>query len=77
VLDQFQRRCATRLCGVGRQTAPREKLLNYLGAYFDTLLPTRASSVVQGEWIRYRHRPGRPDERVAKSYFQPIYQKAR
>ena len=42
---------------------PRQKVLNYLGAYFDYIETNPCfPRVVQGEWIRGRHRPRRTDE---------------
>jgi TetR/AcrR family transcriptional regulator len=55
---------------------PREKLLNYLGAYFDYIAANPCfPRVVQGEWIRAGNVRVGQMKRVAKSYFQPIYQK--
>jgi len=55
---------------------PREKLLNYLGAYFDYIAANPCfPRVVQGEWIRTGNVRVGQMKRVAKSYFQPIYQK--
>src|SRR5258706_12769671 len=55
---------------------PRQKLLNYLGAYFDYIAANPCfPRVVQGEWIRTGTDRVGQMKRVAKSYFQPIYQK--
>src|SRR2546423_118133 len=55
---------------------PRAKVLNYLGAYFDYIAANpRFPRVVQGEWIRTGTDREGQMKRVAKSYFQPIYQK--
>lgn len=55
---------------------PRQKLLNYLGAYFDYIAANpRFPRVVQGEWFRTGTDRVGQMKRVARSYFQPIYQK--
>jgi AcrR family transcriptional regulator len=55
---------------------PRQKVLNYLGAYFDYIAANpRFPRVVQGEWIRTGTDRVGQMKRIAKSYFQPIYQK--
>ena len=55
---------------------PRQKLLKYVGAYFDYIAANpRFPRVVQGEWIRTGTDRLGQMKRVARSYFQPIYQK--
>ena len=55
---------------------PRQKLLNYLGAYFDYIAANpRFPRVVQGEWIRTGTERTPQMQRIAKEYFRPIYQK--
>ena len=55
---------------------PRQKLLDYLGAYFDYIAANpRFPRVVQGEWIRTGSDRVGQMKRVAQSYFRPIYQK--
>ena len=55
---------------------PRQKVLNYLGAYFDYIAANpRFPRVVQGEWIRTGSDRIGQMKRVAQSYFRPIYQK--
>jgi TetR/AcrR family transcriptional regulator len=55
---------------------PRQRVLNYLGAYFDYIAANpRFPRVVQGEWIRTGTDRISQMKRVARSYFQPIYQK--
>jgi TetR/AcrR family transcriptional regulator len=55
---------------------PRQKVLNYLGAYFDYIAANpRFPRVVQGEWIRTGSDRVGQMKRVAQSYFRPIYQK--
>ena len=55
---------------------PRQKVLNYLGAYFDYIAANpRFPRVVQGEWIRTGTDRIGQMKRVAQSYFRPIYQK--
>src|SRR3984957_10021911 len=54
---------------------PREKLLQYLGTYFDYIAANpRFPRVVQGEWLRSRVGAARM-QRIAKSYFRPIFEK--
>jgi AcrR family transcriptional regulator len=56
--------------------SPRQKVLNYIGAYFDYIAANpRFPRVVQGEWIRSGTDRISQMKRIAKSYFQPIYQK--
>src|SRR6202158_1827896 len=54
---------------------PRQKMLEYLGAYFDYIAANpRFPRVVQAEWMRAG--AGRPRlQRVAKEYFRPIFRK--
>jgi len=55
---------------------PRQKLLNYLGAYFDYIAANpRFPRVVQGEWIRTGTERTPQMQRIAREYFRPIYQK--
>lgn len=55
---------------------PREKLLKYLGAYFDYIAANpRIPRVVQAEWMRMGSGRSSPMQRIAKQYFQPIYVK--
>jgi TetR/AcrR family transcriptional regulator len=54
---------------------PRQKMLAYLGAYFDYISANpRFPRVVQGEWVRSGAGAARM-ERVAKKYFLPIFGK--
>jgi TetR/AcrR family transcriptional regulator len=54
---------------------PREKILQYLGTYFDYIAANpRFPRVVQGEWLRSRVGAARM-QRIAKSYFRPIFEK--
>jgi TetR/AcrR family transcriptional regulator len=54
---------------------PREKLLAYLGTYFDYIAANpRFPRVVQGEWVRSGAGAVRM-QRVAKEYFRPIFEK--
>jgi TetR/AcrR family transcriptional regulator len=54
---------------------PRQKLLEYLGAYFDYIAENpRFPRVVQSEWIRSSAGTLRM-QRVAKEYFRPIFEK--
>jgi len=54
---------------------PRQKMLEYLGAYFDYIAANpRFPRVVQGEWMR-SGAGSAPMQRVAKEYFRPILEK--
>src|SRR5271157_5191810 len=54
---------------------PRQKMLEYLGAYFDYIAANpRFPRVVQGEWMR-SGAGSAPMQRVAKEYFRPIFEK--
>jgi TetR/AcrR family transcriptional regulator len=54
---------------------PREKMLAYLGAYFDYIAANpRFPRVVQGEWVRSGAGAARM-ERVAKKYVFPIFKR--
>jgi|ERR1700722_12824495 TetR/AcrR family transcriptional regulator len=54
---------------------PREKILQYLGTYFDYIAANpRFPRVVQGEWLRSGVGAARM-QRIAKSYFLPIFGK--
>jgi TetR/AcrR family transcriptional regulator len=55
---------------------PRQKMLEYLGAYFDYIAANpRFPRVVQGEWVRSGAKGSAPMQRVAKKYFRPIFEK--
>lgn len=55
---------------------PREKMLEYLGAYFDYIAANpRFPRVVQSEWMRSPGKRTAHMEHIAKEYFRPIYQK--
>jgi TetR/AcrR family transcriptional regulator len=57
------------------QLPPREKMLQYLGTYFDYIAANpRFPRVVQGEWVRSGAGAARM-QRIAKEYFQPIFEK--
>jgi TetR/AcrR family transcriptional regulator len=54
---------------------PRQKMLEYLGAYFDYIAANpRFPRVVQAEWMR-SGAGGAPMQRVAKECFRPIFEK--
>src|SRR5271155_419241 len=54
---------------------PREKILQYLGTYFDYIAANpRFPRVVQGEWVRSGAGAARM-QRIAKNYFRPIFEK--
>jgi TetR/AcrR family transcriptional regulator len=54
---------------------PRQKMLEYLGTYFDYIAANpRFPRVVQGEWVRAGAGALRM-ERIAKQYFRPIFEK--
>ena len=53
---------------------PRQKMLEYLAAYFDYIAANpRFPRVVQGEWLRAGGKGSAPMQRVAKEYFAPIF----
>jgi TetR/AcrR family transcriptional regulator len=55
--------------------APRRKMLEYVGAYFDYIAANpRFPRVVQAEWMRAGEGSARM-QRVAKEYFRPIFGK--
>ena len=55
---------------------PKQKLLEYLGAYFDYIAANpRIPRVVQAEWMRVGSGRSSPIQRIAREYFQPIYMK--
>ena len=54
---------------------PREKMLGYVGTYFDYIAATpQFPRVVQAEWMRSGARSA-PMQRVAKKYYRPIFKK--
>ena len=77
VLDQvFSGLRDTVLSALESDLPPREKVLKYLGAYFDYVAANpRFPRVVQGEWIRSGSERTGQMQKVAKAYFRPIYQK--
>jgi TetR/AcrR family transcriptional regulator len=55
---------------------PRQKVLDYVGAYFDYIAANPSyPRMVQSEWMRMGSNRVRHMQRVAKKYFRPIYQK--
>ena len=55
---------------------PREKLLQYLGCYFDYIAANpRFPRVVQAEWMRVGPRGNPQMARIAREYFAPIYRR--
>jgi TetR/AcrR family transcriptional regulator len=55
---------------------PRQKMLEYLGAYFDYIAANpRFPRVVQGEWVRSGEKGSARMQRVAKEHFRPIFEK--
>src|ERR1035441_3414070 len=55
---------------------PRQKMLEYLGAYFDYIAANpRFPRVVQGEWVRSGREDAAAMQRVARKYFRPIFEK--
>jgi len=55
---------------------PREKLLEYLGRYFDYIAANpRFPRVVQGEWMRMGPKGNPQMLRIAREYFAPIYRR--
>jgi TetR/AcrR family transcriptional regulator len=55
---------------------PKQKLLKYVGAYFDYIAANpRIPRVVQAEWMRSGAHRSRHLEHIAKEYFQPVYKR--
>jgi len=55
---------------------PRQKMLEYLGAYFDYIAANpQFPRVVQAEWMRSGTKGSAPMQRVAREYFSPIFEK--
>jgi len=55
---------------------PRQKMLEYLGTYFDYIAANpQFPRVVQAEWMRSGGKGSAPMQRVAKQYFRPIFQR--
>jgi TetR/AcrR family transcriptional regulator len=55
---------------------PRQKMLDYLGTYFDYIAANpRFPRVVQAEWMRSGSKGSIPMQRVAKEHFRPIFLK--
>ncbi|MGA9643604.1 MAG: TetR/AcrR family transcriptional regulator [Terriglobales bacterium] len=55
---------------------PREKLLAYVGRYFDYIAENpRFPRVVQAEWMRIRTGSNPQMLRIAREYFSPIYRR--
>ncbi len=55
---------------------PRQKMLEYLGTYFDSIAANpRFPRVVQGEWVRSGAKGSAAMQRVARKYFRPIFEK--
>lgn len=75
VLDQVFSGLRDRVVPVlDRDLPPREKMLQYLGAYFDYIAENpRFPRVVQAEWMRAPGVRTPQMEAIAKQYFRPIY----
>jgi AcrR family transcriptional regulator len=59
-----------------RAGSPREKMLDYVGTYFDYIAANpQFPRVVQSEWMRSGAKSAAM-QRVAKKYFRPIFKKA-
>jgi len=55
---------------------PRQRMLEYLGAYFDYIAANpRFPRVVQGEWMRSGAKGSARMQRIAKKYFRPIFER--
>jgi len=55
---------------------PREKLLDYLGRYFDYIAANpRFPRVVQAEWMRVGPKGSPHMQQIAREYFAPIYRR--
>ena len=56
--------------------SPRQKMLGYVGAYFDYIAANpRFPRVVQAEWMRAGSKGSLHMKRVSKEYFRPIFEK--
>ncbi|HUM04915.1 MAG TPA: TetR/AcrR family transcriptional regulator [Terriglobales bacterium] len=56
--------------------SPRQKVLDYVGAYFDYVAAhPQYPRVVQAEWMRLGSKGATHMQRIAKEYFAPIFQK--
>ena len=56
--------------------APRQKILDYLGAHFDYIAANpRFPRLVQGEWVGTGNRRTTQMQRIARDYFRPVYQR--
>jgi len=59
-----------------RDCSPRQKILDYVGAYFDYVAAhPQYPRVVQAEWMRLGGKGAAHMQRIAKQYFRPIFQK--
>lgn len=55
---------------------PREKILQYLGTYFDYIAEnSRIPRVVQSGWMWSGAKNSKHMQRIAKEYFRPIYER--
>jgi TetR/AcrR family transcriptional regulator len=55
---------------------PRQKMLEYVGTYFDYIAANpRFPRVVQAEWMRSGNKGSLHMQRIAKEYFRPIFEK--
>ncbi|MFZ0797250.1 MAG: TetR/AcrR family transcriptional regulator [Terriglobales bacterium] len=55
---------------------PRQKMLEYLAAYFDYIAENpQFPRVVQAEWMRSGAKGSAPMQRIAREYFRPIFEK--
>ena len=55
---------------------PRQKMLEYLGTYFDYIAANpRFPRVVQAEWMRVGPKGNPQMRRIAREYFAPIYRR--
>jgi TetR/AcrR family transcriptional regulator len=77
VLDQVFSGLRDRVVQVlDRDLPPRDKILQYLGAYFDYIAANpRFPRLVQAEWMRAPGKRTPQMEGLAKQYFRPIYQR--
>ncbi len=77
VLDQVFSGLRARVVPVlDSKLPPREKMLQYLGAYFDYIAENpRFPRVVQAEWVRSPQQRTPQMQHIAREYFRPIYQR--
>jgi hypothetical protein len=68
--------CSTVFRVLDSDLPPREKILAYVGAYFDFIASNQTyPKLMQREMMRAREGHSQHIDRLVKTYFQPIYQR--